>query len=423
MKNPKHSRGFTLLELMLVLAITAVAAVSAANVIRGKAETDLANASADNIVTLGQALTTYIADNTGSLSGLPTTPVTVAALQGGAACATSACLPSTFVPSAWTGGYTILVRRLGTAPYQFEAMACSTNGWVVNGATRTDLVGTAVKRIGGPGGMTYDTTSGPVGLGGTWSSTVANYPSTNVAGELCYYVSQTTTALDSIYLRRDGTNNMTGALQMNAHDIVGAATVNATTMTATGAITGNSLASGTNLNLNGGTGQIISAGRLSIQSGENLYLQPSANAAGSPTIIGGSGGSGALTATSVGATTVTASDKVTATNDVVITTLPSRTGSPSLTTTSVKSLLPNLVEVSTVNVTADGQTIAKPGCSNPQIFMIPQNTKGPVVSGNWGSQIKANDMGSYWQVSAVSGNNSAAELVGFQAIARIFCAY
>lgn len=453
--------GFTLLELVIVLAITAIGIVWAAQRKKEELENNLAVASGDNIEVLGQSLANYISNNTAVLAGAASTAVTVANLQGATACGTTYCLSPTFGPMPWMGGYTTLVRRIGgAAPYQFEALACTNNAWTISGTTRGDLVGTAVKRVGGPAGMTYDAVSGAVGSSGAWAVTVANYPATNAAGRLCYYVSQSVNTLDQLYLRTDGTNKMNAALQMNGNAIAGATTINATgtatvgavttggavtagsvstsgAVSATGNVTSGGTVQGTNVtatstvtgaqltstgNINIGSGGILqSTGRMHIQAGENLYLQPWSNASGSPTIVGGGGGSGNLTVIN----DLNVSHNANVTNDVTISSLTSRANAPA--TTSVSALLPTLVEVNSVAITADGQAIAVPSCPSggaPRIFAFPQTVRGPVNAGNWGADIHiAGPLGGPWTSYARDSAGAPLTAGPTLALARIFCAY
>ncbi|MFK4705866.1 prepilin-type N-terminal cleavage/methylation domain-containing protein [Roseateles asaccharophilus] len=437
-----HVRGFTLIELMVVLAISAMLAIYAAQQSRAAAEERQATAAADNASQLGKGLAVYISNQTAALAGAAATTPTLANLQTPGSCGPGAtCLPTTFQANGWMGGWTMRITRIGSgAPYQYEALACTNNAWSIGGTTRIDLIGNAVRKIGGQGGMTYDAT-GAFGNSGGWTAPVATYPFANAAGKLCYFISQSLTALDSLYLRTDGTNKMNAALQMNTNDIVAAkditatglvdanaikstTTVDAATMTATGVVQGGTVTSTGDVNIGSGS-TIRSAGAINIQAGTTLYLQPAANAAGSRTVLGGSGGSGALEAA-----TVSASDKVVATNDVEISTLLGRNSAPS--TVSVKALLPTLVEVNSHTLTADGQAIPTPPCppgsAGPRVFVIPQQARGTVTgSALWGSTMYASGpLGGPWTLYAKDANGVSMTTSGgapFIALARTFCAF
>lgn len=455
--NPARQAGYTLIELMIVIAILGFASIYLAQRAKEAAEIQLANSAADNLTILGTAVTNYISDNTATLSGTAANqPLTIATLQTLGTCGTPACLNSTFGTPAWTGGYTINVRRLGgAAPYQFEALACTANAWIIATKLRGDLVGAAVKRIGGNGGMTWDTTSGALGSGGGWTATVASYPYANVAGELCYFVSQSVVGLDNLYLRTDGTNKMNAALQMNTNAIAGATTINANGLATLGSVstgavtagavnatgvtssgnvtgvnvTGTTLVTGgtvtSNGNINMGSGSTLqSTGRINIQAGENLVLQPNTNAFGSPTIVGGGTGSGNLTVSN----NATVGNTVAVTNDVTISTLTSRASPTSVT--SLKALAPKLVEVDSVPLWSHGQGITVPPCASggaPRIFSIPSLVRGQVQAGNWGADIHiAGPLGGPWTFYAADSAGTplpATSAANPIAIARIFCTY
>tara|TARA_B100001105_G_scaffold81929_1_gene64969 strand:+ start:155 stop:1570 length:1416 start_codon:yes stop_codon:yes gene_type:complete len=458
-----RERGFTLIELMVVLAIVALIAVYQANKAKVDAENLQTTAAADNIKTLGLGLASYISNNTAALSGAATTPVAVATLQGAAACGTAPCMTTSFGSPGWAGGYTMLVRRLGaSAPYQFEALACSNNGWVINGVTRGDLVGAAVQKIGGAGAMTYDATNGAYPNGSGTPLPIAAYPAANATAKLCYYVSQSSTAMDLLYLRTDGTNQMNGALNMggqainNATSITASGLVNAGSVTAAGTITsgsainatgtitgGNLTTAGTvtggtvtsNGNINIGAGyNLQSAGRMHIQAGERLYLQPFTNGSGAGTFVGGGGAAGNLTVYGDASVSgnVIAGNSVQATNDVTIASLSSRPSAPG--STSLKALAPKLVELYNYTITADGQQVPVPGCSTggtPQVFILPHVATGTAGGGMWGTEIRmTGPAGGVWTTVARDshglriGVNSADIPAGnFTAIVRTFCTY
>lgn len=459
MANTKNSRpagagrhsGFTLIELMVVLAIMALIAIYQANKARRDAEDLQSTAAADSIKMVGQALASYISNNTAALSGAASTAVTVATLQGAAACGTAPCLTSAFAVPAWVGGYTSRVRRLGaSAPYQFEALVCTNSGWVISGVTRGDLVGAAVQKIGGAGAMTYDAVNGAYPNGSGTPLGIANYPASNATAKLCYYISQSTTALDLLYLRTDGTNQMNAALNMG-----GQAISNATTVTATGTITGGNLNTGGAVNATGtitggnlttggavtATGNVTSAALVrganvtatSALSGATLSTTGNATIGGNATVTGDLNvndvtATGAMTATG----NITSSGTVQAATDMVITSLTSRPSAPGVT--SVKGLLPKLSELYNYTITADGQTVPVPTCSTggtPQVFILPHVATGTAGGGMWGTQVRmTGPSGGVWTVVArdshnlrIGVNSTDIPAANFTAIVRTFCTY
>jgi hypothetical protein len=401
----------------------------------------------------------------------------------------------------WGSDYSIRIRRASaTPPYLYEGLVISTSPWLTGTSVRNDLVGAAVEKLGGAGGMTYDTTSGVSGRQGAWTASVADYPTADKGGQLGYYVSSATNPNDLIYLRRDGAYPMTGSLNMGTNAIaaagdisstgvvtanslsvtsgsitlpgggtinaggrlhiqsaetlylqpwsnasgsttylgggggsgnliaagtvnagaanittVNATNVNSTNVAATGAVTGNTV-TGNAITSNGdisfsGNGTLWGAGRMHIQAAENLYLQPWSNASGSPTFVGGGGGSGNLTVT----------------NDVKLSALAAR----ATATTSVISLLPKLVEVGNQVVTAHGQFVAAPSCDvggTPSGFILPHVASGYVSNGLFGNSIRLTAVTGGWSVDARDANGatipSAAIPAGnFAAIVRTFCSF
>lgn len=440
-----RQRGFTLIELMVVLAIMALIAIYQANNAKVDAENLQTTAAADNIKTLGLGLASYISNNTTALSGAATTAVTVATLQGATACGSAPCMTTSFAPPPWAGGYTIRVRRLGgAAPYQFEALACSNNGWVINGVTRGDLVGAAVQKIGGAGAMTYDAVNGAYPNGSGTPLTIAAYPASNAAAKLCYYVSQSTTAMDMLYLRTDGTNQMTGALNMGNQAIT-----NATTVTATGTITGGNLNTGGAVNATGtitggnlttggavtATGNVTSA---ALVRGANVTATAALSGATLATTGNATVGGNATVTGDINVNDITASGNVTsagtvqAATDVVITSLTARPSAPGVT--SVKALLPKLSELYNYIITADGQTVPVPTCSTggtPQVFILPHVATGTAGGGMWGTEIRmTGPAGGVWTVYArdahglrIGVNSTDIPASNFTAIVRTFCTY
>lgn len=419
--------GFTLLELMIVLVIIAAVAGAEAKRRTQQNNNELAKAMAEHIAVVGESLKTYVSNQTAVLGAVPTKTVALADLKAASACSGAPCLTSSFVEAtSWSTGYDIQVQRIGSAPYQFEGLICTKNAIQFGGKTRLDLVGAAVSKLGIAGGMTYDA-AGAYGRNGTWNRPSSDFAFANSAGKLCYLVSQSLVALDQMYLRVDGLNQMKATLRMNNNAIDGATTINASgDITSSGTVQGATLTSQGNVNV-GDNGFLQSAGKLNIQAAGDLSLQP-----GSPgsTIVGGSGGSGNLQISNdvtVGRN-ATVSNEVVATSDVRITSMTSRPSAPG--TTSLKALAPNLVEVDSVIVTAHGQSIPVPTCpagGQPRVFVIPQTVRGQVLAGNWGSDIRAGGpAGGPWTVIALDNQNQPmpnATAPTFQGLARIFCAF
>lgn len=473
--------GFTLIELMVVLAIMSMIAIYAARRAKESAENSVAVASAENIKTLGEALEAYMVANTATLTAVaPPGPqpiaVTVASLQAAGTCGARPCLLSAFNPPAWMGGYDIRVTRIGpSAPYSFEALVCTVNPYRVDGSPRADLAGKVIQAGGGRFGMTYNIPPEPPAAHGSsgWVAQSADYPFVTVATKVCYFIPPAGGAGD-IYLRRDGSNSMLGTLNMNSNAIAGATNVtatgaisggtgaftgainasagtftgavNAATGTYTGAVSANSVSAattvsaGTNMTAGGNVnannvvlnpnGTLSSTGALNIQSAAGAPVNMNTGAGAGNVVVGSVGGAANLQVMNDVNVTRNANvnNTVTATNDVVISTLTSRTNP--LSSTSVKALLPNLVEINSIPLNNDGQSIPVPTCPNggaARIFAIPQTVRGAVDAGNWGADIHiAGAVGGPWNFYARDANGVSLPPVAapnFIALARIFCAY
>lgn len=449
-------RGFSLIELMVVISISALIAAATALAMRDASEKRMAVRAADNISEVGRAVSAYISANSASL--LANQTITLATLRAGG------FLPTTFQPGLpWDngGGYAIRIRRVSTTPPVFEALVTTTTPWSINGDVRHDLLGYAIEHIGGPGGFTYNNTDGAFGAGATWNATVASFPetaagsasATDGGGLLAYYVSTATNPNDQLYLRRDGSNTMLGALQMNNNNVVGANAVNAASVTATGAVNAASVSATGAVNaatvtasgavtaatvtasgvVQGGTvtslgnvnvgpgGNLQSSGRLNIQAGDTLYLQPFANAGGSQTIVGGFGGSGNMTV----------SNQLTATNDIVLPSLASRGSGSNPTTTSIRALAPRVVDMGFFTISAHGQTVPKPICIGGGVAratVMSLSGYGFVDAGRFGMDVRVQDSGTFFTFIArdQAGNPMPSANIPagqFYANVRTFCQY
>ncbi|ABM96843.1 prepilin-type N-terminal cleavage/methylation domain-containing protein [Methylibium petroleiphilum] len=446
-------RGFTIIELLVVLSIMAMAAIVGAQRLLEKFKESQADLAADDISVVGKAVAAYIPANVATLSLNPTTDITIATLQAGA------MLPANYSSgNPWGAGYSIRVKRLGAAPgpYQYEALVITNSRWRIGTVDQIALLGRAVRRIGGPGGLTYDAT-GAVGNGGAWTALVVDYPNANQAGRLAYFVSQATTPFDSIYLRLDGGNAMTGNLNMNSNGIVAATSVNAsgtampwqvsaaggftgTTATATGVVNAGSvtttgaMTAGTTVTATGNITSSADVRGATLTSDSDIAMGPGGTVSSSGAI--NIQPNGALTLSASGGTTVagsgalTVNDTVTAANDVVISSLPSRAAGFSPSTGSLKALAPKLVEMQNYIITANGQTVPRPTCisgGTPNAFILPHVAQGKVDSARWGTQVRLTGAGP-WTVVALDGAGLSIPSVNipatdFAAIVRTFCTY
>lgn len=252
------SKGFTFVELMLVLAITTVAAIAVATKTVRETEYTQAQMAADNIMLVGRATAAYINKNPGALYAATVTgyaDLTITDLRNDADLSANV----TAAPP-WGGGYIIRVQRVGSAPsYRYEALVYTEKAWTwtVAGTVRArqDLVGVAASKIGGAGGVSLDA-SGPSGVKGAWTKPLGMFvptaPYLATGGQLFYNVTYGLPAWDTQYLRLDGTNKMQGNLNLggksinNADNVQvgGALNVTGATALANATATGNIAANG-----------------------------------------------------------------------------------------------------------------------------------------------------------------------------------
>lgn len=308
-------RGFTLIELMLVLGLATVIALVAVQTARRDSDYQLANAAATQMQELNVALSRQISNNSSAYSTTTRTVITLEDLKN------AGLLPTVYKNQTPFGG-TInmeVVATAGTTPTLTGLV--TTSPWLDgNGTPRYDLLGAAVRRIGAQGGVTFYTTDTVSGLNGLWSATngggapgPGQFTFINAAGQLAVRSYGDTSGYDNIYLRRDGTLPMLGNLDMGFHDINNAVNisangwVNANHIAANDATVG-SLFSNYIRNTGGiDTPQITGIGVDSASSFANVVARKELQAhtvnlvAGSPTImnVGVDGTSGSASAKAV----------------------------------------------------------------------------------------------------------------------------
>jgi prepilin-type N-terminal cleavage/methylation domain-containing protein len=470
-KNKAAARGFTIIELLIVMAIVAVVALATAKAARNYFLDRQAQQVADSISLIGKATALYLSKNAATI---PTTPSDLPLAQ----LIFDNDLPANYTGALPWGGtnpyYAIRIQRIPSgATSLYKALVYTKTAWVVDGKVRYDLVGNAMRKIGGAGGMLGDPAlppppagAGPAGLNAQWAEPTAAFPPSATSpylasgGQLFYNVAYSMASLDAIYLRTDGTNQMNAALNMGTHvinsvtDVNASGTVNAATVTATNI---------------GATSSIVSNGV--INAAGTITGSGAINAGGTVTAANVST-AGTVTANAVNSGTVLASNTITATNDittttgklsartdVLITDLGTRDGTP--LTTSLKTLAPRLVEMKnyiidtdSTNAQAynvqigmgnrglstgtyavvDGTVIPNPGCTNsgvPNIFIIPAKEGGVATGGKFGFVAKAVGSGP-WTLSitdmqftgAGPGNSIPNEDVpNFAGVVRVFCSY
>ena len=234
----KVKKGFSLLELILVLGVGTMVAFMKFQDMKNDQEQILASAVGQQINQIGQAANGYINIRYDKLStlvnaaGNGTDP-------GPRTCTGTVCeityqtlvneglLPSTFTGiNAFRSSYKIQFKRSGSAPnYIINGLITTNSAWTENSYIRYDLLGKAMLAAGIDSGMTKTATTAN-GYNGQWTETSSNFTNISSSGQLVFRVGYNS-ALYSVYLRRDGTLPMTGNLNMGNNDIYNAKDITA----------------------------------------------------------------------------------------------------------------------------------------------------------------------------------------------------
>ncbi len=235
----KIKKGFSLLELTLVLGVGTMVAFMKFQDMKNEQESILASAVGQQMKQIGEAVNGYINIRYDKLSTLSNAAGT-GTDPGPRTCSGSVCeityqtlINEGLLPSTYTGtnanksSYKIILKRDGTSPnFVINGLITTSTAWIEGGKTRYDLLGNAMQTAGIDSGMTK-TTSIASGHSGQWSETSANFNNITSAGQLAFRVGFNS-ALYSVYLRRDGTLPMTGDLNLDGHNINNVDALNAT---------------------------------------------------------------------------------------------------------------------------------------------------------------------------------------------------
>lgn len=235
----KIKKGFSLLELTLVLGVGTMVAFMKFQDMKNEQESILASAVGQQMKQIGEAVNGYINIRYDKLSTLSNAAGT-GTDPGPRTCSGSVfeityqtLINEGLLPSTYTGtnanksSYKIILKRDGTSPnFVINGLITTSTAWIEGGKTRYDLLGNAMQTAGIDSGMTK-TTSIASGHSGQWSETSANFNNITSAGQLAFRVGFNS-ALYSVYLRRDGTLPMTGDLNLDGHNINNVDALNAT---------------------------------------------------------------------------------------------------------------------------------------------------------------------------------------------------
>ncbi|HFU6575893.1 shufflon system plasmid conjugative transfer pilus tip adhesin PilV [Cronobacter dublinensis] len=239
MKMKKQiKKGFSLLELILVLGVGSMMAFMRFQDMKNEQETVMAKAVGQQMKQMGEAVNGYINIRYDKLSTL-TASSSQSSDPGPRTCDSSDCeityqtlVNEGLLPASYTGvnaqksSYKILLKRSGTIPnYVINGLITTTLPWSEGGKFRYDLLGKAMQEAGVDSGMTQSATVAS-GLQGAWKETSTVYSNITSAGLMAYRVGYDS-AMYSVYLRRDGTLPMTGDLNMGGNSITNIKDINA----------------------------------------------------------------------------------------------------------------------------------------------------------------------------------------------------
>lgn len=234
----KIKKGFSLLELTLVLGVGTIVAFMKFQDMKNEQESILASAVGQQMKQIGEAVNGYINIRYDKLSTLSNAAGT-GTDPGPRTCSGSVCeityqtlINEGLLPSTYTGtnanksSYKIILKRDGTSPnFVINGLITTSTAWIEGGKTRYDLLGKAMQTAGIDSGMTQSATLAS-GLQGAWKETSTVYSNITSAGLMAYRVGYDS-AMYSVYLRRDGTLPMTGDLNMGGNSINNIKDINA----------------------------------------------------------------------------------------------------------------------------------------------------------------------------------------------------
>ncbi|MCL6381502.1 MULTISPECIES: shufflon system plasmid conjugative transfer pilus tip adhesin PilV [Pectobacterium] len=309
--NIINNKGFSLLELILVLGVgTAVTFIKFQDM-KKEQENIVAKAVGEQIKQMGDAVNSYINIRYDKLSTLSSSSSQTSD-PGPRICSANGCeityqtlVNEGLLPASYTGvnvqksSYKILLRRSGIVPnYIINGLITTSDIWDEGGKVRYDLLGKAMQAAGIDSGMTRTGTVAS-GYGGQWTELSANYSNITAAGLLVYRVGYDS-SMYSVYLRRDGTLPMTGDLNMggqsinNVKDITASDDINATSFNGKYGRFSRNVSISEDLTVNGFSsfGKNVSIdGQLVVKNGINAETYISAKTQNSKIQIGGGGSS------------------------------------------------------------------------------------------------------------------------------------
>jgi len=286
----RNKKGFSLIELIMVLGIASVVSFMKFQDLKQDQETTEARIVGEQMKQVGEAVNGYISIRYDKLSTLSSS-VGTGTDPGPRTCSASQCeityqtlINEGLLPSSYSGinaqksGYKILLKREGTAPnYVINGLVTTTQPWTEGGKTRYDLLGKAMQSAGVDSGMTKSATVAS-GYSGQWSEQASDYSNITSTGLLAYRVGYDS-SMYSVYLRRDGTLPMTGDLNMGNNNISNAKNITASgTGNFGGDINGgHNITAGNNVIAHNGYGNAMKIGGDATGGDYDFVFEPTSN--------------------------------------------------------------------------------------------------------------------------------------------------
>ncbi|EPP1150879.1 prepilin cleavage protein, partial [Yersinia enterocolitica] len=209
----QYKKGFSLLELVLVLGVGTAMAFIKFQDMKNEQEVAIANTVGAQIKQVGEAVNRYISIRYDKLSTL-TSSTSQSNDPGPRVCSSNGCeityqtlINEGLLPASYTGinanksSYKVLLKRSGIAPnYVINGLVMTTAIWNEGGKVRYDLLGKAMQSAGIDSGMTRSPTVAS-GYGGQWNEKSSDYSNITTEGLLAYRVGYDS-SMYSVYLRR-----------------------------------------------------------------------------------------------------------------------------------------------------------------------------------------------------------------------------
>lgn len=239
---PSQQKGFSLLEVLLAVTIAITLGSMQLGQLKRDTEGKQAEIVGQQMRIVGNAFNAYLAQYYGVITTLQNVPSPGDPQKPGPlTCNTatrictitsdtlrrSGLLPASFSGrNSYGSTYNYYIRVSGTAPYyRVDGIVTTNDPYTVGGVVRHDMIGVAMLSAGADSGSTRTVANQINGYNGTWLET--SFPQVNQIGLLAYRAGYGASN-NSTYLRTDGSNPMTGNLNMNNYDILNGRNIQAT---------------------------------------------------------------------------------------------------------------------------------------------------------------------------------------------------